>query len=85
MKAALWAVAFSRLLGRRLIQPLNPRDLNTRIARPGFIPSIRSVSNARHHPPRSPVDLHDIRRVRGRVHAVVRRGVSIDKRSHIYG
>jgi hypothetical protein len=29
--------------------------------------------NARHHPPRGPVDLLDSRRVPGRVHAVVRR------------
>jgi hypothetical protein len=34
MKAALWAVAFSRLLDRRLIQSLNPRGLDTRDARP---------------------------------------------------
>jgi hypothetical protein len=31
-----------------------------------------TAPNARHHPPRSPIDLLDSRRVRGRVHAVVR-------------
>src|SRR5829696_9183298 len=31
--------------------------------------------NARHHPPPRAIDLHESRRVGGRVHAVVRRGV----------
>jgi hypothetical protein len=36
MRAALWAVACMRLLDRRLIQPFNPRDLNTRNTRSDF-------------------------------------------------
>jgi hypothetical protein len=37
MKAALWAVAFSRLLDRRLIHSLNTRYLNTRDTRFDFL------------------------------------------------
>ena len=33
----------------------------------------RKLSNARHHPPADPYVEHDILRVAGRVHAVVRR------------
>jgi hypothetical protein len=42
MKAVLWAVAFSRLLDRPLIQSFNPPDLNTRDTRPDHLPFIRS-------------------------------------------
>jgi hypothetical protein len=38
MKAALWAVAFSRLLDRPLIQSFNSPDLNTRNTRPILYP-----------------------------------------------
>ena len=74
------AVAFSRLLDRRLTQPFNPHDLDTRDTRPDLSPPVRSGSNARHHPPPHKVDLHESHRVGGRVHAVVMRlsGFTID-------
>jgi hypothetical protein len=46
MRATLWAVAFSRLLDRRLIESFNERNLNTRNTRPAFILLVRSGSNA---------------------------------------
>jgi hypothetical protein len=71
-------VGFSRLLDRRLIQPSDPRDLNARDTPPDFLPSDRSVSNARHHPPPQAIEINDKQRVGGRVHAVVRRMRSLN-------
>ena len=42
---------------------------------------VRKQSNARHHPPPQAIDLHESRRVGGRVHAVVGRqgrGITLD-------
>jgi len=46
MRGYVWAVAFSRLLDRRLIQAFNSCDLDTRDTRPDFLPFVRSGSNA---------------------------------------
>ena len=41
----------------------------------GYFPNYTKASNARHHPPASPPEIDDKRRVAGRVHAAVRRGL----------
>lgn len=43
------------------------------------------ASNARRHPPRSPIDLHESRRVGGRAHAVVRWRLSLEELLEFFG
>jgi hypothetical protein len=69
MKAALWAVAFSRLLDRPLIQSSNSRDLNNRDTRPDSLPVVRSGSNyelSRIRAPRGSTLRERLNRRRGR-------------------
>ena len=71
MRATLWAVAFSRLLDRRLMSPVNPRYLNARDSRSVLTPFSQSGSNAMHHP--RPYSTYMRGTLQGRrVHAVVR-------------
>src|ERR1044072_112478 len=64
-------VACMRLLDRPRARPRNSRVI---------VASHSGGSNARHHPPAHKTELHESRRVAGRVHAVVRsrreRGIS---------
>jgi hypothetical protein len=82
IRAFVSAVACMRLLcGAQ--PPLKPARGAITSLHPGprvfACPLARPPHNARHHPPPRMIDLHESRRVGGRVHAVVRRGVQFKR------
>jgi hypothetical protein len=79
MKAALWAVAFSRLLDRPLIQSLNLRDPNIATRTLRLLSFVRCGITPRITRRHAPLLKHDNLRVGGRVHALVGRRHNAEK------